>query len=54
MNNKYKTSILAEEDLLNIFLKGIESFGQTKAQKYSVEIDKVFNMLADYPIRRPK
>ena len=32
IKNNYKNSRLAEEDLLNIFLKGIENFGIKKAQ----------------------
>ena len=49
IKSNYKTSRLAEEDLLNIFLKGIENFGIKKAQQYSLEIDKTFNLLAEYP-----
>jgi len=49
IKNNYKTSKLAEEDLLDIFLKGIEDFGVKKAQQYSLEMDKAFNLLADYP-----
>ena len=47
--NSYKTSKLAEEDLLDIFLNGIDDFGAKKAQQYSLEMDKAFNLLADYP-----
>ncbi len=49
LKNNYKTSKLAEEDLLDIFLKGIENFGVKKAQQYSLEMEKAFNLLADYP-----
>jgi len=49
IKSNYKTSKLAEEDLLAIFLHGIESYGVKKAQQYSAEIDKTFNLLADYP-----
>ena len=49
IENRYKTSRLSEEDLLEIFLKGIEDFGIKKAQKYSQAIDKVFRELAEYP-----
>jgi len=49
IKSNYKTSKLAEEDLLAIFLHGIENYGVKKAQQYSAEIDRTFNLLADYP-----
>jgi len=49
IKSNYKTSKLAEEDLLAIFLYGIDNYGVKKAQQYSAEIDRAFNLLTDYP-----
>ncbi len=36
IKSNYKTSELAEEDLLTIFLTGIENFGIKRAKQYSL------------------
>ena len=52
---KYKLSKLAEEDLLDIFQNGIDYFGKTKAQQYSLTIEKTFRRLESFPnIGKPR
>lgn len=49
IKNDYKTSNLAEEDLIDIFLKSIEGWGISKARQYSQAIEDTFNRLARHP-----
>ena len=49
IKSNYRTSELAEEDLLAIFLFGIENFGTKRAKQYSLAIEDVFEQLAGFP-----
>ncbi len=49
IKSKYKISELAEEDLLAIFLTGMENFGIKRAKQYYLLIEDVFNQLANFP-----
>ena len=46
---KYRLALQAEEDLLNIFLIGLEHWGEKQAEKYSNDLHECFNMLSEYP-----
>lgn len=45
-----KKTILADEDLIDIYLYGSQNFGQTKAESYFEEINQVFLFLAENPL----
>jgi toxin ParE1/3/4 len=49
IKNNYELSELAEEDLLSIFLTGMEKFGLKRAKQYYQAIDDIFNQLARLP-----
>ena len=49
IKSNYKISELAEEDLLAIFLSGMENFGIKRAKQYYLAIEDVFNQLANFP-----
>lgn len=49
IKSNYKISELAEEDLLSIFLTGMEKFGIKRAKQYYLAIEDVFNQLATFP-----
>lgn len=42
---QYRLSKRAENDLLNIFIYGIERFGLIQAEKYNSELDNYFGIL---------
>jgi toxin ParE1/3/4 len=44
-----KKTILADEDLIDIYLYGCQNFGETKAEKYHAELHQAFVFLADNP-----
>lgn len=46
---KYKLAQQADNDLLDIFLEGINEWGYKQAEKYADELHDCFNMLADHP-----
>ena len=50
IKSNYKISELAEEDLLAIFLSGMENFGIKRAKQYYLAIEDVFNQLANFLI----
>lgn len=46
---KYKLAQQADNDLLKIFLEGIDKWGYKQAEKYANELHDCFNMLGDHP-----
>jgi len=46
----YTLSRKAEEDIIDIFLTGVEQFGREQAQRYHEQLDKCFRFLADNPL----
>ncbi len=46
MRKKYRLSLQAEQDLLEIFLFGIENWGQKQADEYVNELSSSFELLA--------
>lgn len=46
---KYKLAPQADNDLLKIFLEGLDEWGYSQAEKYADEFHDCFNMLAEYP-----
>ena len=49
MRKKYKLSPQAEQDLLDIFLFGIENWGEKQADDYANELESCFELLAKNP-----
>lgn len=45
----YRLTRRAAGDLLDIFLFGLEQFGEAQARRYERELDKAFRMLAENP-----
>lgn len=44
-----KKTVLADEDLIDIYLYGSQNFGQSQAERYFAEINQAFSFLADNP-----
>ena len=51
---RIKKTVLADEDLIAIFIYGSQNFGQSKAKSYYAELNKVFLFLADNPFVCPE
>ena len=49
IKSNYKISELAEEDMLAIFLTGMENFGIKRAKQYYLAIEDIFNQLENFP-----
>jgi toxin ParE1/3/4 len=49
-----KKTVLADEDLIGIYLYGCQNFGQSKAESYYAEIHQTFLFLADNPLASPE
>ena len=47
--SKYRLSHRAVNDLLDIFIYGIELFGVLQAEKYQAELIAAFENIATYP-----
>lgn len=47
--SSYRLTRQAEDDLLDIFLYGIEQFGRTQALHYKDDLDRCFAALAHNP-----
>ncbi len=45
----YKKTLRAERDLKGIYHYTFRNFGETQANKYLLELDAVFELLAGYP-----
>ena len=45
----YRLTERAEEDLLALFLDGIEMFGLTQARRYKNELKRCFQLIASHP-----
>ena len=45
----YKLSVKAEEDIINIYREGVLLFGTEQAEKYHLEMECVFEFLANTP-----
>ncbi|SET49823.1 toxin ParE1/3/4 [Marinobacter segnicrescens] len=50
----YVLSRKAEEDVVNIFLQGIEDFGVAQADRYHRKLQESFDFLADNPLAAPE
>ncbi|MFC5553344.1 type II toxin-antitoxin system RelE/ParE family toxin [Methylobacterium iners] len=47
---RYRLTRRAENDLLDIFLFGLEQFGDVQAQRYQAGFEECFRMLAENPL----
>ena len=45
----YRLSIKAEEDIINIYGQGVLLFGAEQAEKYHIEMERVFEFLEHSP-----
>ncbi|WP_074454269.1 type II toxin-antitoxin system RelE/ParE family toxin [Marinobacter sp. X15-166B] len=50
----YVLSRKAEEDVINIFVEGVHSFGLHQAERYHSQLEKCFQFLADNPTAAPQ
>lgn len=50
----YVLSRKAEEDIIDIFLAGVEQFGLRQAERYHDQLEKCFRFLADNPLAAPE
>ena len=46
---RYKLSIRAEKDILEIFSYGLTNFGAARTEKYYLGLDETFSLIADNP-----
>ena len=47
--SNYRLTVRAEDDLLDIFLFGLEQFGLMQAERYKAGFERCFTILADNP-----
>jgi len=45
----YKISPVAKNDLIDIYVRGIENWGEVRADKYQLQLISTFNLLAENP-----
>lgn len=45
----YKLSAKADEDIVEIYLEGLEQFGSTQAEKYHADLEKTFGLISVNP-----
>jgi len=50
----YVLSNQAEEDIIQIFLEGVDQFGLNQAERYHDQLEKCFCFLADNPLAAPE
>lgn len=46
----YRLSLMAEEDVIAVFLEGAEAFGEAQASVYHARLEQCFEMLAAHPL----
>ena len=49
----YTLSLLAEEDLIQIYIQSVESFGFSQASEYHQKLSKTIRFLATNPLAAP-
>lgn len=47
--SSFRLSQRADSDLLDIFVYGIEQFGEAQAERYQIDMTRCFGLLADNP-----
>jgi toxin ParE1/3/4 len=47
--SSYRLTARADNELLDIYLYGIEQFGLRQAERYKLSLDECFSMLAGHP-----
>ena len=47
---KYRLSVLAEEDIIDIFMRGVEEFGVEQAKRYHQQLADTFVFLQENPL----
>lgn len=45
----YKLSQKAEEDIIHLYLEGLQKFGPAQAEEYHNGLESTFQFLSDYP-----
>ena len=45
----YKISVLAEQDLVDIYVRGLQQWGEKKADAYQLKLISSFRLLAENP-----
>ncbi|MCL6707089.1 type II toxin-antitoxin system RelE/ParE family toxin [Pseudomonas sp. R2.Fl] len=46
---KYRTTRLADEEIIKLYARGVEDFGVTQAERYVDGLFAAFELLADNP-----
>ncbi|MCK2053565.1 type II toxin-antitoxin system RelE/ParE family toxin [Methylobacterium sp. 37f] len=46
---EYRLTQRADDDLLDLFVFGLQNFGDVQAQRYRTGLDRCFRLLADNP-----
>ena len=50
----YRLSRKAEDDVIQIYLAGVETFGVDQAERYHEGLERTFALLADFPQAAPE
>lgn len=46
----YRLSRKAEDDIIQLYLRGARDFGVAQAERYYAGLEAIFSFLADYPL----
>ncbi len=47
--SSYQTTVQADEDIIDIYVRGVQDFGVPAAEHYLVKLRSTFESLADFP-----
>lgn len=50
----YRLSRKAEEDVVQIYVSGVELFGVDQAERYQEALEKAFDFLSNFPFAAPE
>lgn len=50
----YRLSRKAEDDIIQIYVAGVEAFGADQAETYHEGLERTFGLLAEFPLAAPK
>ena len=46
---RYRLSRRAEEDLIEIYVAGVQAFGVTQAERYQDAVESAFDLITEFP-----
>lgn len=47
---RYRTTDRAEEDIIEIYVRGVRDFGEAQAERYHTGLTKAFEFVAQHPL----